>query len=87
MVYQLYHDNDNMHVSIPLILSIFTLPRIHDKIHHIRIIKDGKQFITGGFPFDSLVELIYYYKYQSIYRDTMLTHPINKDILEQKVRE
>ncbi|XP_019854983.1 PREDICTED: 1-phosphatidylinositol 4,5-bisphosphate phosphodiesterase gamma-1-like isoform X2 [Amphimedon queenslandica] len=58
--------------------------RANDKIHHIRIIKDREQFTIGGDTFDSLIELIYYYKYQPIYHGTKLAHPINKEILEQK---
>ncbi|XP_019854980.1 PREDICTED: 1-phosphatidylinositol 4,5-bisphosphate phosphodiesterase gamma-2-like isoform X2 [Amphimedon queenslandica] len=61
--------------------------RGNDKICHIRITKDGEQFTIGGpagFTFGNLIELIYYYKYQPIYLNTKLTHPINKEILEQK---
>ena len=62
------------------------MPRVNDIIRHIRIIEDGEQFIFGRDTFDSLIELIYYYKYHLIYHYTKLAHPINKEILEQKVR-
>ena len=68
------------------VMCFYLSSRADNKVGHIRILKDGKKFIVGRETFNSLVELICHYKYHPIYRNTVLTHPVNKKILEEKVR-
>uniref|UniRef100_A0A1X7T8W2 SH2 domain-containing protein n=1 Tax=Amphimedon queenslandica TaxID=400682 RepID=A0A1X7T8W2_AMPQE len=57
---------------------------IGNSVCHLKFFGKGGQFETGNSTFDSMVELVDFYKQNPIYADTKLKYPINEEILRQK---
>uniref|UniRef100_A0A1X7T8H7 SH2 domain-containing protein n=1 Tax=Amphimedon queenslandica TaxID=400682 RepID=A0A1X7T8H7_AMPQE len=55
-----------------------------NSIRHFKFFGKDGQFETGNRTFDSMVELVDFYKQNPIYAGTKLKYPINEEILNQK---
>lgn len=53
------------------------------KIKHCRIKREGRLYTIGNVEFESLVELINYYKLHPLYRKVKLCYPLNEDFLRR----
>ncbi|XP_055373041.1 1-phosphatidylinositol 4,5-bisphosphate phosphodiesterase gamma-1 [Condylostylus longicornis] len=58
---------------------------VNCKIKHCRIKVDGRLYVVGQTPFESLVSLVNYYMRNPLYRNVKLTHPVSKDALRNKL--
>ena len=66
-----------------LSLDFNSTSRIYDKIYHINFVEDNGRFTLGTKVFDSMIDLIQYFKMNPINRDVRgLTFPINEDKLK-----
>ncbi|XP_069674413.1 1-phosphatidylinositol 4,5-bisphosphate phosphodiesterase gamma-1 isoform X2 [Periplaneta americana] len=55
--------------------------RAEKKIKHCRIKQEGRLYTIGSVQFESLVELVNYYKRHPLYRKIKLIYPVNKDVM------
>jgi len=51
-------------------------------IKHCRIVKDGRLFMIGNIPFESMTELIEHYQKHPLYRKTKLKYPCNQQVVQ-----
>ena len=52
-------------------------------VRHCRIVKEGNQFIVGSAAFDSLSEIVDYYKANSLYRGQKLKYAVNEEVVKR----
>nr|XP_013014250.1 1-phosphatidylinositol 4,5-bisphosphate phosphodiesterase gamma-2 isoform X2 [Cavia porcellus] len=58
--------------------------RARGKVKHCRINRDGRHFVLGTSAyFESLVELVSYYKKHTLYRKMRLRYPVTPELLER----
>jgi phosphatidylinositol phospholipase C gamma-1 len=55
--------------------------RAERKIKHCRIKQEGRLYVIGSAQFESLVELVSYYKRHPLYRKIKLCYPVNEDFV------
>jgi phosphatidylinositol phospholipase C gamma-1 len=55
--------------------------RAEKKIKHCRIKQEGRLYTIGSVQFESLVELVGYYKRHPLYRKIKLWYPVNEDLI------
>ncbi|PNF30464.1 1-phosphatidylinositol 4,5-bisphosphate phosphodiesterase gamma-1 [Cryptotermes secundus] len=55
--------------------------RAEKKIKHCRIKQEGRLYTIGSVQFESLVELVSYYKHHPLYRKIKLWYPVNEDLI------
>lgn len=56
--------------------------RAEGKIKHCRIKQEGRLFTIGNASFESLVELVQYYKKNSLYRKMKLRYAVTDQLLQ-----
>jgi phosphatidylinositol phospholipase C gamma-1 len=56
--------------------------RAEKKIKHCRIKQEGRLYTIGSVQFESLVELVSYYKRHPLYRKIKLWYPVNEDLIK-----
>lgn len=65
-------------------LCMHALPqRAEGKIKHSRVQQEGQLIMLGTSEFDSLVDMVSYYKKHPLYRKMVLRYPINQETLEK----
>ncbi|XP_048879389.1 1-phosphatidylinositol 4,5-bisphosphate phosphodiesterase gamma-1-like [Brienomyrus brachyistius] len=57
--------------------------RAEGKIKHCRVQQEGQLIMLGTSEFDSLVDMVSYYKKHPLYRKMVLRYPINQETLEK----
>lgn len=55
--------------------------RADGKIKHCRIKQEGRLFMIGKAPFESLIELVQYYERYPLYRKMKLRYPVNNELV------
>jgi phosphatidylinositol phospholipase C gamma-1 len=55
--------------------------RAEKKIKHCRIKQEGRLYTIGSVQFESLVELVSYYKRHPLYHKIKLWYPVNEDFI------
>lgn len=64
--------------------AVVSSPRARGKVKHCRINRDGRHFVLGTSAyFESLVELVSYYKKHTLYRKMRLRYPVTPELLER----
>lgn len=61
------------------------LCRYQNKIKHCRITLEGRMYYLGSNQFDSLNELVDYYKKFSLYKKMKLRYPLNQQVRQYAV--
>lgn len=64
--------------DIPEIATYFRAER---KIKHCRIKQEGRLYVIGSAQFESLVELVSYYRRHPLYHKVKLCYPVNEDFV------
>ena len=51
-------------------------------VRHCRIVKEGNQYIVGSAAFDSVSEIVEYYKANCLYRGQKLKYAVNDEVVK-----
>jgi cobalamin biosynthesis Co2+ chelatase CbiK len=68
-------------VNVGNINKVLTNCRAEKKIKHCRIKQEGRLYVIGAAQFESLVELVNYYKRHPLYHKIKLCYPVNEDFV------
>ena len=71
----------SIHVSIHYLYIVLFNDRAGGKVKHCRIKREGRLFTIGTASFESLNELVEYYKKNPLYRKMKLRYPVTQELL------